>query len=248
MVSAPTGWTIKGTADFNHDGTLDALVTNGTANQIWFLNNGVVGSSSATTYWSADYTLLGLLDYDHDGNADLLFRQISNGSYEVDYLNQSTYMSFNWTHPTGVTADPIVPLPSLNEGTDTVQSSISYALPTGVENLRLTGAGNINATGNSLDNIITGNDNNNILTGGAGSDTFVFKPNFGRDTIADFQPGQDIFQFDHTIFTTVSDVLSRAVDDGHGNVIVTADVNNTVTIQNVTSTQLQQHLSDFHIV
>ena len=37
---------------------------------------------------------------------------------------------------------------ALNEGTDTVQSSIGYVLGGNVENLTLTGAGNINGTGN----------------------------------------------------------------------------------------------------
>lgn len=61
-------------------------------------------------------------------------------------------------------------------GTDSVSSSVSLNLSgydgvKFVENLTLTGSGNINGTGNDLDNIITGNGAINTLSGGNGSDT-----------------------------------------------------------------------------
>lgn len=61
---------------------------------------------------------------------------------------------------------------SLNEGTDLVQSSVTYTLAANVENLTLTGTTAINGTGNSLDNVLTGNSATNTLTGGAGNDTY----------------------------------------------------------------------------
>ncbi len=59
-------------------------------------------------------------------------------------------------------------------GHDIVYSSIGYTLPTFVEDLTLlASAGNANATGNDLANVIHGNNGDNVITGLGGSDTLL---------------------------------------------------------------------------
>jgi Ca2+-binding RTX toxin-like protein len=60
---------------------------------------------------------------------------------------------------------------SLNQGTDTVESAITFTLGSNVENLLLTGTGNINGTGSSANNVLVGNSGNNTLNSGSGNDT-----------------------------------------------------------------------------
>ncbi|MCX6969329.1 MAG: calcium-binding protein [Verrucomicrobia bacterium] len=70
---------------------------------------------------------------------------------------------------------------NLNQGTDLVQTDLAYTLGNNVENLTLTGAGNINGTGNALDNVINGNTGNNSLDGGLGNNTLI--GGLGDDTL-----------------------------------------------------------------
>ena len=60
-----------------------------------------------------------------------------------------------------------------SEGTDTVQTIVSYTLGTNLENLTLTGNTALTGTGNSLNNVITGNTAASTLAGGLGNDTYI---------------------------------------------------------------------------
>ncbi|MDB5526637.1 MAG: hemolysin-type calcium-binding repeat family protein [Rhizobium sp.] len=94
-------------------------------------------------------------------------------------------------------------------GTDTVKSTVTYALSANVENLVLLGKADAKAMGNDENNGITGNagDNvlsgkvgmdvlnggygNDLLTGGADADTFLLAKGGGHDVVADFVNGSD---------------------------------------------------------
>ena len=62
---------------------------------------------------------------------------------------------------------------SSKAGTDTVEANRTTTLGANLENLRLTGTGNFNGTGNGLDNLLTGNKSNNLLSGLGGADSLV---------------------------------------------------------------------------
>jgi Ca2+-binding RTX toxin-like protein len=67
--------------------------------------------------------------------------------------------------------DLIIEVP--DEGSDTVQASVTYVLGANLENLFLTGGSATNATGNDKANKLTGNAADNRLDGGAGADTLA---------------------------------------------------------------------------
>jgi len=91
-----------------------------------------------------------------------------NGLAGIDYL---AGMTGDDTYVVDSTADVIVE--NAAEGIDTVQSSVTFTLGANLENITLTGTANINATGNTLDNVLTGNAGTNTLSGGLGNDTYV---------------------------------------------------------------------------
>jgi Ca2+-binding RTX toxin-like protein len=163
----------------------DAL-SGGAGNDVYIVDNGgdavteIAGQGNDTVYASINYRLTANVDnlilqgsalqgygnnltnalYGNSGNnlldgnagADSMFGGAGDDSYIVDNAGDQA-------------------IENAGEGTDTVFSSLSRAMGANIENLNLTGAGNVNVTGNNLANAIAGNSADNTLDGGAGADT-----------------------------------------------------------------------------
>jgi len=115
--------------------------------------NGLAGNDRLEGGAGKD-TLTGGTGHDRlDGGAgrDVLRGDAGDDTYVIDDVNEITKST-------------------RDDGIDTVQSSVSYALGTQQENLMLSGKLNINATGNAGANTLTGNGGANTLDGGAGRD------------------------------------------------------------------------------
>lgn len=99
------------------------------------------------------------------------------------------------------------------------------------------------------DDILTGGRNDNRFTGSGGDDVFVFEgASFGKDTITDFVAGAgsaDLIEIDDAVFANLSVVLAAATQVG-ADTVITYDANNTITLKNVTKTNL--HADDFQFV
>jgi Ca2+-binding RTX toxin-like protein len=123
-------------------------------------------------------------------------------------------------------------------GRDTIRSYVTYSLATltNVENLTLSGTAAINATGNTLNNILVGNSGintliggdgddilnglsgNDILTGGAGADYFVLgsvalDASSNIDTITDFVHGTDKFDLETALMTALGLTIGSLTAD-----------------------------------
>jgi Ca2+-binding RTX toxin-like protein len=203
--------TLSGTTAINGTGNdVNNVVTGNSA------NNSLSGGAGNDTIvgGAGDDMLLG------DLGDDSLSGGLGNDLYQVDSLG-----------------DVVTELAS--QGTDTVQSALSYSLGNNLENLTLTGIADINATGNSLANILTGNAGNNILTGGAGNDTlsggagndqFGFSsgaaftvPTMGTDTIADFSLGSDQILLSKTTFSALTSIIGTGFSDASEFAVVSSD-------------------------
>nr|WP_301102075.1 calcium-binding protein [Propionivibrio sp.] len=127
-----------------------------------------------------------------------------------------------------------VVIEALNEGTDLVQSSISYTLADNVENLTLTGTAAINATGNALDNVLTGNSAANILAGGLGSDTYVVGA--GDVVIEALNAGTDLVQA--SVSYTLTDNVENLTLTGTSAINGTGNTQNNILAGNSAANSL----------
>ncbi|MDD3598498.1 calcium-binding protein, partial [Sulfuricurvum sp.] len=109
--------------------------------------HGGDGNDTITTGSGADIL-------DGGTGIDILKGAAGNDTYIVDNINDLVFEN-------------------ANEGTDTVQSSVTYTLGANLENLTLTGTSTINGIGNSLNNTLIGNGANNVLNGSTGADLMI---------------------------------------------------------------------------
>lgn len=116
--------------------------------------NGFAGNDLLFA-WGGDDRL------DGGAGADWMQGGTGNDTYVVDEVSDAVYES-------------------PGQGSDTVESTISYTLGANLENLRLTGAAPINGAGNELVNSLTGNAAANVLDGGPGAD--IMSGGKGNDT------------------------------------------------------------------
>ncbi len=110
-----------------------------------------------------DDTLSGLAGNDllHGGQGN----DVLDGGTGVDTMQGGTG---NDTYTVDRPGDVVTEF--VNEGIDTVHSSMTYTLGANIEHLTLTGTAAINGTGNVLNNVLQGNSASNTLKGGAGHD------------------------------------------------------------------------------
>ncbi|MCA3456646.1 MAG: hypothetical protein ING01_05285, partial [Rhodobacter sp.] len=126
---------------------------------------------------------------------------------------------------------------ALNEGTDTVQSSVTLTLGANLENLTLTGTAAINGTGNTGANTLTGNAGANLLSGGDGNDTL--SGGAGNDTL-DGGTGADALTGgagdDTYVVDATGDVVTEALNEGTDTVQSSVTLTLGANLENLTLT------------
>jgi Ca2+-binding RTX toxin-like protein len=106
----------------------------------------------------------------------------------------------------------------MNEGIDTVNSSVTYTLGANVENLALQGTADISGTGNMLNNNLVGNTGANTLTGGLGDD--VYDVDNAGDVVTEL-----LGEGDDTVNSTITHTLGENIENL--NLLGTSDLNGT---------------------
>ena len=79
-----------------------------------------------------------------------------------------------------------------------------------------------------------------MLSGGNGPDQFVFQNDFGHNEITDFSK-PDVIVLQASTFGSIANILAQyAVNDGHGNVLISDphDAANTITVDDISLSQL----------
>lgn len=105
--------------------------------------------------------------------------------------------------------------------------------------------GDILVGSNAADVLIAGA--GNTMTGNNGADMFLFRPDFGANSITDFKVSNDAMQFDKSLFADVADILAHTADTAAG-AVISIGIGNAVTLVGVTLADLEANMSVFFLV
>jgi hypothetical protein len=112
-------------------------------------------------------------------NGDLVFAAAPDFENPTDSDHNNSYL-VQVTASDGVHVSTDALTVNVTNVIETLFSSITATLPSSMDNLTLTGTGNIDGIGTALNNVLTGNSGNNRLTGAAGNDSLF--GDLGMDT------------------------------------------------------------------
>jgi len=173
--------TVETTSSYTLGGGVENLVLKGSAERGGgnILSNNIIGNDGANTI-------------DGGKGIDTMSGDAGNDFYIVDD-NQ----------------DVVIEGASSLAGNDTVESTASYILRGGIENLLLKGPLSLTGEGNSLDNRISGNSLSNTLIGNAGNDTLDGRE--GGDSLIGGE-GDDYYLVDNSLDNILETILSGGID------------------------------------
>jgi VCBS repeat-containing protein len=206
--------------DFDTDGDAIALAA---------LNGGALGQQLHGNYgWLTLYSD-GRYSYQSDGNARLPAHGVAQ-----DKFTYAVTDAHGGTSTANLTVTTSAKGQAYFSGTpgQTISAGNGQAIVDGT-------LGDQTLSGGNGSDVLLGGPND-VLAGGNGADHFVFLYDFGHNEIKDFgQP--DVIELQASTFGSIADIFAHyAVDDGHGNVLISDphSAANTITVDHVSLSQL----------
>lgn len=219
-------------------GTSADTLVGGTGNTTFVVNNAsdVVedthGATNDTVQSSVSFTLASNVNtLELTGSAALVATANSGSATLVSNSGADTLKGGSGNDTFIVASTAVVVQDTASGAHNTISSAVSYTLPTDVNDLVLTGTGNLTATANSANDTLVSNSGVDTLVGGSGSEVFVV--NNAADVLTNVTASDTIESSQsYTLPTNVTHVIligsaSLSVTGNASNDVITANSGRT---------------------
>ena len=216
---------------------VDGVTINGVATDAAGVTYAVAIFTEALPYSgaSADGQMTGVVFTNADVKGVVSFEGVSYVAIEDNTVDGDMFL-VRVDQPAGEAASL-----ATNDVSGTIKlfDNESATLPEGADDLELIGSDDINATGNTGDNVLTGNAGNNVLEGGEGVDTYVggdgvdtVKLDFNRENVdlSNLVSSGEITSDDGVETVSGVEILEFADSASEGRVLIVG-VNGFATLQ-----------------